>query len=410
MPLTDVKIRQAKPGTASIKLTDSAGLHLEVKPSGSKLWRYRYRLDGKENTFAIGSYPEISLADARAERDAAREHVRAGRHPSHVRQTEKATQLAENRNTVKAVTLEYIEKRLAKRTEAYRGQFLRAFESNVFPFIGRMPMRQVTAAHILDVIRRMDDRGAPAYAVQVRQWISAVFCYGVVTLRADADPAAAVRGAVQRGPINHSRPMSREQLGIYLGAVDSYKGFRVTVIALRLLPMLFTRTVELRSATWAEFDLDQALWLVPPERMKKRRPHLVPLPRQAVELLRELRGVSGGDLLFPGLKDPGRPISATTLNRAMEYMGLEDWHCHDFRATANTHLEEMNRFRQPVIDMQMARKDKDRTRAVYNHALYLEERRELMQVWADWLAETKTSCLGKSIGCDNNLSKLTSCP
>lgn len=385
MPLTDVKIRQAKPGDAPIKMTDGGGLVLEVRPNGSKLWRYRYRLAGKENLFAIGSYPEISLADARAERDAARVHVKAGRHPSHVRQTEKAQQLAENRNTFKAVAEEWIAQRLSKRTERYRDQISRAFESNVYPFIGRLPMREITAAHVLDVILRMDERGASAYALQVRQWISAVFCFGVVTLRADADPAAAVRGAVERGEINHSRPMSREQLGIYMDAVKRYKGFRVTVIALQLLPLLFTRTVELRAARWSEFDLDGALWAVPAERMKKRRIHLVPLPTQALALLRELREITPGDLLFPGLKSPSQPLSPTTLNRAMEYMGLKGWHCHDFRATANTHLEEMKRFRVQVIDIQMARKDKDKTRASYNHAMYLEERREMMQAWADWI-------------------------
>lgn len=389
MPLTDVKIRQAKPGASPIKLTDSGGLFLEVRPSGSKLWRYRYRIGKKENIYAIGAYPDVSLADARAERDVARGHVKAGRHPSHVRQTEKAKQLAENRNTFKAVAEDWIEKRLAKRTEKYRDQIRRAFESNVYPVIGRLPMREITAAHILEIMRRMDGRGASAYALQVRQWISAVFCYGVVTLRADADPAAAVKGAVERGEINHSQPMSREQLGTYLAAVDQYKGFRCTVIALRLLPMLFTRTVELRAARWPEFDLDNALWTVPAERMKKRRVHLVPLPTQAVELLKELRGITGGELLFPGLKDPSRPLSPTTLNRAMEYMGLTGWHCHDFRATANTHLEEMGRFRPQVIDVQMAHKEKDKTKKAYNHAIYLDERREMMQVWADWVEECR---------------------
>ncbi|WKN21522.1 tyrosine-type recombinase/integrase [Azotobacter vinelandii] len=385
MPLTDVKIRQAKPGDASVKLTDGGGLYLEVRPNGSKLWRYRYRLAGKENLFAIGSYPDISLADARAERDAAREHVRAGRHPSHVRQTEKAKQLAENRNTFKAVAEEWIEDRLGQRTQTYRDQCRRAFMNDVYPAIGRLPMREVTAAQVLAILQRMDERGATTLALQVRQWVSAVFRYGVATLRADADPAAALKGAIQRGPINHSRPMSREQLGAYLAAVDRYKGYRGTVIALRLLPMLFTRTVELRAAFWSEFDLEEALWLVPASRMKKRRPHLVPLPVQAVELLKDLRKLTGGELLFPGLRDPSRPLSATTLNRAMEYMGLKGWHCHDFRATAGTHLEEMRRFRTKVIDVQLAHVEQNKTRAAYNHAVYLDERRELMQVWADWV-------------------------
>lgn len=387
MPLTDVKIRQAKPGASPIKMTDGGGLHLEVRPNGSKLWRYRYRLDGKENTFAIGAYPDVSLADARAERDVAREHVRAGRHPSHVRQTEKATQLAENRNTFKVVAEEWIEDRLGQRSQTYRDQCRRAFANDVYPAIGRMPMREITAAQVLAILRKMDGRGATTLALQVRQWISAVFRFGVATLRADADPAAALKGAIQRKAINHSQPMSREQLGEYLAAVDRYKGHRGTVIALKLLPMLFTRTGELRCARWSEFDLDKALWEIPAERMKMRRKHLVPLPDQAVELLRELRKITAGELLFPGLRDPSRPISPTTLNRALEYLDMKGWHCHDFRATASTHLYEMGRWRAEVIELQLAHVERNRVRAAYNHAQYLDERREMMQVWADFLSE-----------------------
>lgn len=385
MPLTDVKIRQAKPGAVPLKLTDGAGLYLEVKPSGSRLWRYRYRLAGKENVFAIGAYPEVSLSEARAERDTARELVRAGRHPSHVRQTEKAKQLAENRNTFKVVAEEWIEDRLAQRSATYRDQCRRAFTNDVYPVIGRMPMREITAAQVLAILNRMDGRGATTLALQVRQWISAVFRFGVATLRADADPAAALKGAIQRKPISHSQAMTREQLGEYLAAVDRYKGHKGTVIALRLLPMLFTRTVELRCATWAEFDLDGALWEIPAERMKMRRRHLVPLPAQAVALLRELRQITAGDLLFPGLRDPFRPISPTTLNRALEYLDMKGWHCHDFRATAATHLYESGRWRPEVIEVQLAHSERNKTRAAYNHAQYLAERREMMDFWAGFL-------------------------
>ncbi len=382
MPLTDIKIRQAKPGAAALKLTDGGGLYLEVKPSGSKLWRYRYRIDGKENVFAIGAYPEVSLSAARAERDLAREHVRSGRHPSHVRQTEKALQLAENRNTFQVVAGEWIDTRLATRTKTYREQCERAFKADVYPRIGRLPMREITAAQVLDILTRMDKRGATTLALQVRQWISAVFRFGVATLRADADPAAALKGAIQRKPINHSKPMSREVLGRYYQALGSYGGHRVTVIALHLLPMLFTRTVELRCARWEEFDLDEALWVIPAERMKMRRKHLVPLPGQAVELLRELRQITPGELLFPGLRNPAQPISATTLNRALEYLGMEGWHCHDFRATASTHLYEMGRWRPEVIELQLGHAERNKTRAAYNHAQYLGERREMMADWA----------------------------
>lgn len=385
MPLTDVKIRQAKPGAAPIKMADSGGLYLEVRTNGSKLWRYRYRLDRKENVFAIGAYPEVSLAEARIERDLARDHVRAGRHPSHVRQTEKAMQLAENRNTFKAVAEEWIKDRLGQRSATYQNQCQRALANDVYPVIGRLPMREITAAQVLAILKKMDARGATTLALQVRQWISAVFRYGVATLRADADPAAALKGAIQRRAINHSQPMSLEQLAEYMAAVDRYGGHRGTVIALKLLPMLFTRTGELRCARWEEFDLDGAMWEIPAERMKMRRRHLVPLPPQAVKLLRELRAITAGDLLFPGLRDPFRPISPTTLNRALEYLDMDGWHCHDFRATASTHLYEMGRWRPEVIEMQLAHAERNKVRGAYNHAQYMSERILMMQVWADYI-------------------------
>ncbi|MEE5122136.1 integrase arm-type DNA-binding domain-containing protein [Pseudomonas alliivorans] len=382
MPLTDVKIRQAKPANKTQKLTDGAGLFLEISPGGSKLWRYRFRLGGKENTYAIGSYPDVSLSAARVERDLARDLVKSGRNPAHVRQTEKASQLADNRNTFKVVAQEWIEKRLAKRTEKYRDQIGRAFENDVYPSIGRLPLREITAAQILGIITRMDERDATTLALMVRQWISSVFCYAVVTLRADADPAAAVRGAITRNDVNHSKPMDLEQLSEYFAAVAKYGGHRSTVIALYLLPILFVRTVELRFAEWSEFDLANAVWLVPAKRMKMRRPHLVPLPAVALVFLRELREITPGDLLFPGMRHPKQPISATTLNRALEYMDLKGWHCHDFRATASTHLYDSAKWRSEVIEMQLAHQEPNRTKGAYNHAKYLSERVPMMDWWA----------------------------
>ncbi|WP_054991406.1 tyrosine-type recombinase/integrase [Pseudomonas coronafaciens] len=388
MPLTDIKIRQAKPGSTPQKLTDGAGLFLEVSTGGSKLWRYRFRLAGKENTYAIGSYPEVSLSAARAERDLARELVKSGRNPAHVRQTEKASQLADNRNTFKVVAQEWIEKRLAKRTAKYRDQIERAFVNDVYPSIGRLPLREVTAAQILSIITRMDERDATTLALMVRQWISSVFCYGVVTLRADADPAAAVRGALTRNEVNHSKPMDLDELKEYFAAVSKYGGHRRTVIALYLLPILFVRTVELRFAEWSEFDLDNRVWLVPAKRMKMNRPHLVPLAEIALKFLRELREITAGDLLFPGMRHPKQPISATTLNRALEYMDLRGWHCHDFRATASTHLYDSGKWRSEAIEMQLAHKEPNRTKGAYNHAKYLGERVPMMDWWAEVLEKS----------------------
>lgn len=390
MSLTDIKIRQAKPLAKTYKLTDSGGLYVEIRPNGSKLWRYRYRIAGVENTYAIGAYPEVSLSEARSEREKAREHVKAGRHPSHVRQTELATQVASNRSTFQSVAEEWIADRLGQRTATYRSQCERALQKNVYPVLGRLPLREISAAQVLDVLKRMEKRGANTLAIQVRQWMSAVFCFGVATLRADVDPAAALRGAIKRMPISHSRPMSIDQVRGFLAATDRYQGHRITVIALKLLPLLFMRTIELRQGRWGEVDLDAGAWLIPADRMKMRRNHLIPLPAVAIQLLEELKRITGaGELMFPGMRDPSRPLSATTLNRALEYMGMDEWHCHDFRATASTHLYESGLWRPEAIEMQLAHAEKSKTRAAYNHAEYFAERQRMLEWWTDKLTSIK---------------------
>lgn len=387
MALTDVKIRQTRSADKPLKLTDGGGLYLEVRPNSARLWRYRYRIAGKENLYAIGEYPAVSLQDARRLRDEARELVRQGVHPSHARQAKLTDQIARNANTFEAVAREWLESKRARWSAYYHGQATRALEQNVFPKLGRLPVRAVTAAQILDVLNTMDRRGATTYALQVRQWCSAIFRYAVVTLRADGDPAAALKGALTRPPIDHARPMAPSDIADYKTRLAGYGGNRTTVIALWLLLYLFVRTGELRRAAWAEFDLDAGEWKVPPERMKMGRAHLVPLPRQALVLLRELQRITGaGVLLFPNSRRPTEPMSATTVNRALEHMGYSSgaWTGHDFRATASTLLHEQG-YRSELVEMQLAHADKSKTRAAYNHAQYLPERRAMMQAWADWV-------------------------
>lgn len=387
MPLTDVKIRQAKAADKVLKLTDGNGLYLEVKPNGSKLWRYRYKIAGKENLFAVGEYPSVTLQDARKAREEARELVKQGVHPSHARQAALADQLAKNANTFEAVAREWLAKMKERWTPYYLRQATRCLELNAFPKVGRLPIRAVTAAQLLDILMTMEKRGAETYALQLRQWFSAIFRYAVATLRADGDPAAALKGAIQRPKINHSKPMTVEDIGDYKARLAKYGGNRTTVIALWLMLYLFVRTAELRKSPWAEFDLDKGLWEIPPQRMKKRRPHLVPLPRQALELLRELKRITGaGETLFPNFRRPNDVMSATTINRALEHMGYSSgmWTGHDFRATASTRLHEMG-YRSDVIELQLAHVEDNKTKAAYNHAEYQEERRAMMQAWADWI-------------------------
>jgi integrase len=386
VPLTDVKIRQAKTADKVLKLTDSNGLYLEVKPNGSKLWRYRYRIAGKENLFAVGEYPALSLQEARKARDGARELVKQGIHPSHARQTTFANQLTKNANTFEAVAREWLGKMKGKWTPYHHKQASSCLEQNAFPKIGRLPIRNVTAAHLLSILQVMEKRGAETYALQLRQWCSAIFRHAVVTLRADADPAAALKGAIHRPKVEHSKAMPVETIGDFKAKLDKYGGNRTTVIAMRLMLYTFVRTVELRKAMWSEFNFDSLEWRIPAERMKMRRLHVVPLSRQVVELLKELQRITGaGEWLFPNFRRPQDVMSATTINRALEHMGYASglWTGHDFRATASTRLHEMG-YRPEVIERQLAHVEGNKTKAAYNHAEYLAERRAMMQAWGDW--------------------------
>lgn len=390
MPLTDVKIRNTKPGPKPAKLADGGGLYLEVRPTGAKLWRFRYRIAGKENLFAIGEYPSIGLAEARAEHGKARALVKQGVHPSHNRQAERLSSQVANANTFEAVAREWISKKSPRWTAYYLRQVTRFLESDVFPHVGKLPIRNVTSAHLLEVIRRIEARGAVTVALLVRQWSSAIFRYAVATLRADGDPAAALKGAIHRPKVEHHKPLSREQIVGFKEALERYGGYRTTVIALQLMLLTFVRTVELRKAEWSEFDLEHAEWRIPAERMKMREPHIVPLSRPAVDLLLELRTYTGGrGFLFPNYRSPKECMTATTLNRALERMGLNGkdsigFSAHGFRATASTLLNEMG-YRPDVIERQLAHAERDKVRASYNQAEYMEERTAMMQEWADFL-------------------------
>jgi integrase len=384
MPLTDVKIRNAKASDKLQKLTDSNGLYLEVKPNGSKLWRYRYRIDGKENLFAVGEYPAIGLQEARRAREEARELVKRGIHPSHAKRAALASQIDENANTFKAVAEEWIQRTQGNWNPYYLKQIRRGMEMDIYPYLGRLPMRQITAPHVLDVLQRVTGRGAATVALNVRRWISQVFNYAAATLRADYNPVAALKGAIIRPPVQNARPMSREELRGFLATLQHYGGLRTTYLAIRLMLYTFVRTVEMRRGEWVEVDFDKALWVIPEGKMKMNRVHMVPLSRQALAVLQELQRITGaGRHLFPNSRRPDDIMSATTINRAMEYLGVEV-SGHDFRATASTHLYEMG-YEEKLVEMQLAHAETNKVKAAYNHAKYLDERRAMMQAWADWL-------------------------
>lgn len=371
------------------RLWDGGGLYLQVNPSGSRLWRYKYRLAGKENTYAIGVYPEISLARARALLNEARALVEKGVAPRTHREVEKLKAAAVASDTFKAIANDWISKKQATWTANYKRQVEKFLDSDVYPAFGALPISQVRSAHVLKVMKAAEARGAETVAILIRQWCSQIFRYAASNLLVDVDPAGALRGAVIRPKIKHNKSLSKDELKDVLARLHAFTGERLTAIAIELLMLTFVRTVELRCAVWAEFDLQNKLWTVPAERMKMKTAHVVPLSLQVVALLTELRAMTDGKgWLFPNSRRAEACMSGTTINRALERMGLAGkasllgFSAHGFRGTASTLLHEMG-FNSEWIELQLAHAPRNKIAAIYNKAKYLDERAQMMQDWAN---------------------------
>lgn len=387
MPLTDIQIRKAKPAEKLYKLTDGHRLYLVVKPNGTKLWWFQYRLDSKQHTYSIGVYPEISLAGARAERDQARDLVAKGIHPTHARHAERGQNIASATNTFRVVADEWLSEKKPHVSDYYYKQIKSGLLDDIYPSIGQLPLSSVTTSHVLDILTRVKKRGASCVAINLRQWISQIFLYAIVTQRADTDPAAPLKGFITRPEINHAQAMKPADIVEFMRRLSRFGGNRTTALAIRLMMLTFVRTNELRHAEWSEFDFERGIWSIPAAKMKMRRVHMVPLSTQALELLTELKRITGsGRYLFPNTRRPDTCMSGTTINRAIEYMGYQSatWTGHDWRATAQTQLLEMG-FPEQHTEVQLAHAKKSKTQAAYNHAVYLPQRTEMMQSWADWL-------------------------
>lgn len=384
MPLTNAEVKNAKPDTAPYKIADQHGLFLLVNPNGSKLWRFKYRIAGKEGLFSIGPYPEISLAEARDQHSKARALVKSGIHPIHHQKLEQLEKLKNAQNTFRSIADEWYEAKKKTWSESYAAQVQKVLRTDVFPSIGTLPIKQVTSAHILQILKDVEKRGAESIAVLIKQWCSQIFCYAIAHLKADYDVAAPLRGAVTKPKVVHHAPIPASDLPIFIEKLKKYGGHRSTVIAIELLLLLFVRTVELRKAEWSEFDLDNAIWRIPPERMKMKQEHIVPLPSQALAFLRELGKISTSDkYLFPNQRTSDTPITATTINRALENMGYGGIYSgHSFRSTASTILYELG-YRSEVIERQLAHAERNKVKAAYNQAQYIQERSLMMQAYAD---------------------------
>ncbi|HHR3253036.1 TPA: tyrosine-type recombinase/integrase [Klebsiella oxytoca] len=384
MKLNARQVDAAKPREKAYKLADGAGLYLEVVPSGSRYWRMKYRFNGKEKRLAFGVYPAVSLAQARALRDEAKKKLADGIDPSFAKKEEKLVRDVQLNNTFQAVALEWHGTKVSRWSEGYASDIIEAFNKDIFPYIGQLPVNNIKPLVLLNVLRRMESRGATEKAKKVRQRCSEVFRYAIVTGRAEYNPAADLTSAMSGHESKHYPFLTVEELPDFFKALTGYTGSPLVVLAARLLILTGVRTGELRGAFWSEFDLEKAVWEIPAERMKMKRPHLVPLSTQALEIVQQLKVISGQyPLVFPGRNDPRKTMSEASINQVFKRIGYTGKVTgHGFRHTMSTILHEEG-FNTAWIETQLAHVDKNAIRGTYNHALYLEGRREMMQWYAD---------------------------
>ncbi|ELM5370445.1 tyrosine-type recombinase/integrase, partial [Escherichia coli] len=376
MKLNARQVDAAKPREKAYKLADGAGLYLEVVPSGSRYWRMKYRFNGKEKRMAFGVYPAVSLAQARALRDDAKKKLAEGIDPSLAKKEEKLVRDVQLNNTFQAVALEWHGTKVSRWSEGYASDIIEAFNKDIFPYIGQQPVNEIKPLVLLNVLRRIESRGATEKAKKVRQRCSEVFRYAIVTGRAEYNPAADLTSAMSGHESKHYPFLTVEELPDFFKALAGYTGSPLVVLAARLLILTGVRTGELRGAFWSEFDLEKAVWEIPAERMKMKRPHLVPLSSQALEIVQQLKVMSGQyPLVFPGRNDPRKTMSEASINQVFKRIGYTGRVTgHGFRHTMSTILHEEG-FNTAWIETQLAHVDKNAIRGTYNHALYLEGRR-----------------------------------
>ncbi|HZU63175.1 MAG TPA: integrase arm-type DNA-binding domain-containing protein [Novosphingobium sp.] len=392
MALTDTAIRNAKPHDKEYKLADGGGLYLLITPSGGKLWRLKFRTEGRERKLSIGSYPEISLSDARKRRDEAREQLANGKDPSREKQREKLRSRLQSENTFAGIAKEYCEKRKRDGHKAWapatavRSEYLLGLLNGA---LGRMPIGEIEPADVLAAIRKIEAKGNLESARRTQQLASAVFRYAVATARLSSDPTRDLRGAVASPKVTHYGAITQPlQVGALLRSIDGYEGMGITKIAMQLAPHVFVRPGELRHAEWSEIDLDKAIWAIPADKTKMRKPHYVPLSRQAVTLLGKAYAITGPmGYVFPALHTRLRPLSENTLNSVLRRLGYtsQEMTAHGFRAMASTLLNESGKWSPDAIERALAHGDSDKVRAAYHRGAHWEERVKMAQWWSDHL-------------------------
>ena len=384
--LSDLQIRRARPTSKARKLFDGGGLFVLVHPNGSRYWRLKYRHAGKERLLALGVYPQVGLSEARERADEAKRLVASGVDPVRDRRARRASTVAQSAQNFKAIAEEWIATRAPAWSASYTEAVRSALAANLYPQIGNMPVNSITVLVLREALLLMEKRGALVALRKVRMWASGVFRYAIATGRAEADPAAPLRGTFQaHKPHNFPALTKADELGKLLASIDTYDGSPITRAALKVLAYTFVRTGELRGAEWSEFDFAKRLWTIPAGRTKTRAPHLVPLSRQVINLLTELKPLSGGSRwVFPNERRPQQPMSENTILYALYRLGYHGRATgHGFRATASTLLNETG-FDADVVERQLGHQERNKVRAAYHRAEYLDNRCEMMQKWADF--------------------------
>lgn len=401
MALTDITIRNAKAGAKAVKLADGGGMFLLMRPAGGKLWRLKYRIEGREKLLAIGAYPEIGLGEARRWREEARELIALGKDPSREKQRDKVRARIQAADTFAAICTEYCEKRRRDGAKgwspatAVRSEYLLGLVSGS---IGKQPIGEIQPADVLTAIRRIEGKGKLESARRSLQLAGAVFRYAVATTRLASDPTRDLKGALTAPTVTHYGAITdAKRAGELLRTIDGYEGSGITKLALQIAPHVFVRPGELRRAEWSEFDLDAALWIIPAGRMKMRKAHHVPLSRQAAALFREVQAVTGpSGYLFPSIRTRARPMSENTINGALRRLGYasDEMTAHGFRAMASTLLNESGKWHPDAIERALAHGDTDKVRAAYHRGVHWNERVKMAQWWGDYLDQL---CKGADI-------------
>lgn len=397
MALTDTATRTAKPKEKPYKLADERGLFLLVNPTGGKLWRLKYRIDGKEKLLAIGPYPEVSLAQARERREEARKLLTNGIDPSAHKQAAKAATASQRANTFEAVAREWYQVNESSWVPTYSIKILSRLERLVFPYLGNRPIAGIAAPEMLETLRRIEATGAVESAHRTRNYCSQIFRYAIATGRAERNPAQELLGTLTPSIPKHRAAITDpKQVSELLRAIDGYQGTLAVNCALRLAPLVFVRPGELRAAEWAEIDLEAGEWNIPGERMKMGQPHLVPLSTQAVAILTEIKALTGNErFVFPSARTKGRPMSDNAILAAMRRMGIgkDEMTGHGFRAMARTILDEVLGVRPDFIEHQLAHAVRDPNGRAYNRTAHRAERHAMMQKWADYLDSLKAGAV-----------------